>query len=136
MADLLPVQVRQPGDSLPRVDTRIVTAIAVDEDGRRHTVRALAGQSLFRALVNAGLRLHLSHQLDTSCYGYVCRVSISDEWRARIPEPTEDELHVLKHHFTPPDFDPSIRCSCKIKLSDKINGIVVALVPEKCWDFT
>jgi 2Fe-2S ferredoxin len=99
-------------------------ATLIRTDGQRIEVDARRGRSLMRAAVDAGVE-----QIAADCGGGLncatCHVYVADDWAARLPPPSGDELAMLE--MTAAERRPGSRLSCQITLVDALDGLVVTL---------
>lgn len=79
-----------------KVSDRIVRLFAIDFDGNKREVVGLTGQTLLRALANAGLIDPASHRLEEiEACSAECEVHIAQEWLEKMPEPSYEERYCL-----------------------------------------
>ncbi|MGZ5131695.1 MAG: 2Fe-2S iron-sulfur cluster-binding protein [Caldimonas sp.] len=104
----------------------MIAIILIEPDGRRHELQGRAGQSLMRAAVEAGI-----DGIKADCGGVMscatCHVIVAEEWAARLPPPSSDELAMLEMTAAPRR--PSSRLSCQIVLGEALDGLTAGL-PE------
>ena len=63
----------------------------------------------------------------TACACATCHVYVDEAWREKVGSPTPMEEDMLDFGF---DVRPNSRLSCQIKVSDDLDGLVVA-TPER-----
>ncbi|MQL83420.1 hypothetical protein Taro_015881 [Colocasia esculenta] len=118
-----------------KVSDRIVKLFAIDPEGRKREVVGLTGQTLLRALANAGLIDPASHRLEEidSCSSE-CEVSIAQEWLDKLPPPSYDERYVLTRNSRSRVLNKHSRLGCQVVLTQELQGMVVAVPEPKPWD--
>ena len=96
----------------------------VEASGARHTLHALAAQSLMRAAVDAGI-----DAIKADCGGTMscvtCHVYVDPGWASRLPPPSADEGAMLEMTAAPRR--PTSRLSCQIALVGAFDGLTVTL---------
>ncbi|BBN05056.1 hypothetical protein MPTK1_3g09900 [Marchantia polymorpha subsp. ruderalis] len=122
--------------SAPKVleSTVRLTAIA-EENGSRHAIRGLVGQTLLKTLVRSGLIEGESHRTEdlTQC-GAECEVSVAGEWLEKLPPRSEDEMEILeKHQPKGQAVDTHTRLACQIVLDRKLDGMAFAIPEARPW---
>lgn len=99
-----------------------------DIDGRIHRVAGKPGQSVMRAVVDAGLQ-----GIAADCGGCLtcatCHVFVAPEWTTRLPPPGPDERAMLEMTATPAE--PSSRLSCQLVLGPELAGLSLRLPPTQ-----
>mgnify|MGYP001206972165 CR=1 FL=1 len=97
----------------------------IEHNGIEHIIDAINGDSIMQSAIN-----NLVPGIDADCGGEcscaTCHVIVDSLWidKVGIPSNTEDSMLALN-----PDREPNSRLSCQIKISDKLDGVVVNL-PE------
>ncbi|HRJ69538.1 MAG TPA: 2Fe-2S iron-sulfur cluster-binding protein [Beijerinckiaceae bacterium] len=93
----------------------------VAADGTRRTVEAENGSTVMEAAIKNGVP-GIEAECGGACACATCHVYVDAEWTAVTgkPEPTEEDM--LDFAF---DIRPNSRLSCQIKVSDKLDGLVV-----------
>lgn len=98
----------------------------VQPDGSQQTVEAKSGVTVMEAA-----KLNRVPGIEAECGGAcacaTCHVYVDDAWREKVGAPSEMEEDMLDFAF---DVREASRLSCQIKVSDGLDGLVVA-VPEK-----
>ncbi|XP_078432673.1 2Fe-2S ferredoxin-like superfamily protein [Wolffia australiana] len=118
-----------------KVADRIVKLFAIDLDGRKNEVVGLAGQTLLKALCNAGLIDPESHRLeDIDACSAECEVRIASEWLEKLPPPSYEETYVLTRASRSRVLNKHSRLGCQIVLTPELRGMVVAIPEPKPWD--
>ncbi|CAL9103472.1 unnamed protein product [Musa acuminata var. zebrina] len=124
-----------PSSGSRKVADRIVKLFAVDPEGSKHEVIGLAGQTLLRALINAGLIDPASHRLeDIEACSAECEVHISQEWLDKLPPTSYDESYILTRASRNRILNKHARLGCQVVLQPELQGMVVAVPEPKPWD--
>ncbi|HMN91820.1 MAG TPA: 2Fe-2S iron-sulfur cluster-binding protein [Hydrogenophaga sp.] len=93
-------------------------------DGSEQTLRAIPGQSLMKAAVDANIT-----GIEADCGGTLtcatCHVMIEAPWAEQLPPPSRDETDMLDFAASP--VQPSSRLSCQVVLKPELDGMVVHL---------
>eukprot|EP00271_Cylindrocystis_brebissonii_P002490 TRINITY_DN13141_c0_g1_i1.p1 TRINITY_DN13141_c0_g1~~TRINITY_DN13141_c0_g1_i1.p1 ORF type:complete len:152 (+),score=14.51 TRINITY_DN13141_c0_g1_i1:125-580(+) len=120
--------------SIPKVADVIVKITAIDPDGDRHEIKGLTGQSIFTTLVRNNLDDVARHSIDElpSCTGN-CEVVLPNEWLAKLPPPSPEELAKLKSVSSKGTVNPHSRLGCQLKLSKDMAGMTVAMIQPRPW---
>jgi 2Fe-2S ferredoxin len=93
--------------------------------GKAQTVALDSGVSLMEGAIQNNVE-GIESICGGNCYCGMCRLYVTEEWRARIGEAGEFELPVLEGLD---DVRPGARLSCQIQVTDELDGLVVHL-PE------
>lgn len=118
-----------------KVADRIVKLFAIDLEGRKREVVGLTGQTLLKALANAGLIDPDSHRLeDIDACSAECEVSIAAEWLEKLPAPSYEETYVLTRNSRSRVLNKHSRLGCQVVLTPELQGMVVAIPEPKPWD--
>jgi 2Fe-2S ferredoxin len=98
----------------------------VSQDGTRRTVEAEVGSTVMEAAIKNGVP-GIEAECGGACACATCHVYVEETWREATgkAEPMEEDM--LDFAF---DIRPNSRLSCQIKVSEKIDGLVVN-VPTK-----
>ena len=107
--------------------TAVVAKITfVQPDGSRQTVDAVEGRSVMEAA-----RRHSVRGIRAACGGEMCcstcHCYVEDEWRSRLPPPTEDEAALVAFAHEPRE---GSRLSCQLVVTPTLDGLVLH-VPER-----
>lgn len=98
----------------------------IQPDGQSQTVSADVGLTVMEAA-----KLNNIEGIEAECGGAcacaTCHIYVDDAWRAAAGKPSEMEEDMLDFAF---DVRESSRLSCQIKVTDKLDGLVVN-VPAK-----
>ncbi|XP_010907691.1 uncharacterized protein [Elaeis guineensis] len=118
-----------------KVADRIVTLFAIELDGKKREVVGLSGQTLLRALMNAGLIDPASHRLEEiDACSAECEVHIAQEWLDKLPPPSYEEKYVLTRASRNRVLNKHARLGCQVVLTPELQGMVVAIPEPKPWD--
>ncbi|KAJ4757973.1 Ferredoxin [Rhynchospora pubera] len=118
-----------------KVSDRIVRLFAIDLDGNKREVVGLTGQTLLRALANAGLIDPASHRLEEiDACSAECEVHIAQEWLEKMPEPSYEERYVLTRASRNRVLNKHARLGCQVVLEPEHQNMVVAIPEPKPWD--
>ncbi|GBG62943.1 hypothetical protein CBR_g34314 [Chara braunii] len=126
------------GDRPPRVSEKMLELTVVDLEGRRQSYRAREreGLTVLGALKDCGVETGCHCKLHDRglevCMGN-CHVEIADEWLAKFPPRSKDELNVLVDH-APGQITRHSRLSCLLPLTKEHDGIVLSVTEEIPWD--
>lgn len=124
-----------PAAASAKVADRIVRLLAIDPDGGRREVVGLSGQTLLRALANAGIIEPASHRLeDIDACSAECEVHVAQEWLDKLPPASYEERYVLTRASRNRELNKHARLGCQVVLSPELQGMVVAVPEPKPWD--
>uniref|UniRef100_K3WX64 Uncharacterized protein n=1 Tax=Globisporangium ultimum (strain ATCC 200006 / CBS 805.95 / DAOM BR144) TaxID=431595 RepID=K3WX64_GLOUD len=131
----------------PTVAEKVVNVVLIDYEGNRHFIQGRMGQTLREAcemnnvsLVkddsNGGGGVHSAVRADyytESLFGEgstspQSHVIVSNEWVSKLPQPNDQELHILQY-VPEEDRSANSRLGTEIILQKELDGLVVA-VPE------
>lgn len=104
----------------------MINFIAVDLEGREHTLRAKPDEKLMEVLREQDWGVAAICGGMCSCA--TCHVWLDEEWLDRFPPKDADEeelLEVLDH------FQANSRLSCQLILQPQHEGLKVTLAPEE-----
>jgi ferredoxin-2, mitochondrial len=88
----------------------------------------LSGQTLLRALANAGLIEPASHRLeDIDACSAECEVHVAQEWLEKLPSASYEERYVLTRASRNRELNKHARLGCQVVLSPELQGMVVAV---------
>lgn len=99
-----------------------ITFITVD--GERIEVDAGNGASVMEVAKERDLAMLAACGGSLACA--TCHVVVAEDWYDKLPPPSEDEEDLLD---TAHGLMPTSRLSCQLKVSDNLDGLVVALTP-------
>lgn len=103
----------------------------IDKNGRNHAVEAESGWSLMEILRDKGF-----DAIEGACGGSMacatCHLYIDPNWQQKVTaednEKTEEEDDILDLAF---DVIDASRLSCQVRMSDALDGLIVALPGAK-----
>jgi len=98
----------------------------VQEDGTRQEVNAEPGLTVMEAAKTEDVP-GIEAECGGACACATCHVYVEPEWREAVGPPSEMEEDMLDFAF---DVREESRLSCQIRVSDKLDGLVVK-VPSK-----
>lgn len=97
----------------------------IDHQGAACVIDARAGQSVMEAAVKNGVE-GIVGECGGNCACGTCRVYIDAAWRDITGSQTESERGMIAFWG---ETDPSTRLSCQIRVSEKLEGLIVRM-PE------
>jgi 2Fe-2S ferredoxin len=98
----------------------------IQEDGSRQVVEAASGLTVMEAAKSEDVP-GIDAECGGACACATCHVYVEPEWRDIVGKPSEMEEDMLDFAF---DVREESRLSCQIRVSDKLDGLVVK-VPSK-----
>jgi 2Fe-2S ferredoxin len=103
-----------------------VKIIAIDREGKEHTLEGRDGWSVMEILRDGGL--DIAAECGGACACATCHVYVKDGWYDKLPPPSDAEIDMLDMALA---VEPgSSRLSCQIVCSDETDGIKVTVAPE------
>lgn len=99
----------------------MIKIIYIDHQGKDHVVEAKIGQSVMEAAVKNGV-IGIVGECGGNCACGTCRVYVGKEWRPITGEQTESEHGMIEFWG---ETNSATRLSCQIKVSDKLDGLIV-----------
>jgi 2Fe-2S ferredoxin len=93
----------------------------VDHSGETRTIDVENGATVMEAAIRNAI------PGGGACACATCHVYVDEAWREKVGAPTPMEEDMLDFGF---DVRPNSRLSCQIKVSDELDGLVVA-TPER-----
>lgn len=103
------------------MDTASITY--VEADGERTIVAARIGQTLMEAATKGGVR-GIAADCGGNCSCGTCRIHPAPEWQDRLGPVSEIEAEMLEFAD---DSHPGARLSCRIEVTQELDGLIVAL---------
>ena len=94
--------------------------IAIDRQGKEHTLEGRDGWSVMEILRDGGL--DVAAECGGACACATCHVYVDDAWTAAVGPAEHMEEDMLDFAF---DVRPSSRLSCQIRIRDDLDGLVV-----------
>jgi 2Fe-2S ferredoxin len=98
----------------------------VDHKGETRTVDVENGATVMEAAIRNSIP-GIEAECGGACACATCHVYVDETWREKVGSPTPMEEDMLDFGF---DVRPNSRLSCQIKVSDELDGLVVA-TPER-----
>ena len=98
----------------------------IEPDGTVRTVEAAHDESAMQAAKRNGID-GIIGECGGSCACATCHVYVDEAWREKVGPPTPMEEDMLDFGY---EVRPNSRLSCQIKVSDELDGLVVA-TPER-----
>ena len=100
--------------------------IALDRNGKEHTVEGRDGWSVMEILRDAGLPI--AAECGGACACATCHVYVTDGWYEKLTPPSDAEIDMLDMALA---VEPGrSRLSCQLVCTDEIDGIKVTVAPE------
>ncbi len=107
------------------------TIRVIQKDGSEKVIEAESGNSLMNILRDAEFEA-VEGVCDGAMACATCHVYVHPDWADKIEEEgeekTEDEEDILDMAF---DIEDASRLGCQIRMSDKLDGIIVAIPGAK-----
>lgn len=100
--------------------------IFIASDGTRHELEAENGSTVMEVAIRNGVP-GIDAECGGACACATCHVYVAEEWREKTGTPEAMEEDMLDFAY---DIRPNSRLSCQIRVSDALDGLVVA-VPER-----
>jgi 2Fe-2S ferredoxin len=98
----------------------------IGADGTRYEVEAENGSTVMENAIRNGIP-GIEAECGGACACATCHVYVEPEWREAVGGPSEMEEDMLDFAF---DVREESRLSCQIRISEKLDGLVVK-VPSK-----
>ena len=100
--------------------------IALDRNGKEHTVEGRDGWSVMEILRDAGLPI--AAECGGACACATCHVYVTEGWYEKLTPPSDAEIDMLDMALA---VEPGrSRLSCQLVCTDEIDGIKVTVAPE------
>ena len=99
--------------------------IAIDREGKEHTLEGRDGWSVMEILRDGGL--DIAAECGGACACATCHVYVDDAWTAAVGPAEHMEEDMLDFAF---DVRPNSRLSCQIRIRDDLDGLIVR-TPER-----
>lgn len=96
-----------------------------DTEGKTHELLATDDWSLMEIIREGGLPILA--QCGGSCACATCHVYVDPEWKAKLPEPTEEEVGMLDGAF---EVTEDSRLACQIIFNGTLDGLKIKLAPD------
>ena len=98
--------------------------IAIDRQGKEHTLEGRDGWSVMEILRDGGL--DIAAECGGACACATCHVYVDDAWKDKTGSTSAMEDSMLDFAE---NVEPNSRLSCQIKVSDALDGLIVRM-PE------
>ena len=95
-----------------------------DQQGARHTLEALDGWRVMEVIRDWGL--DIKAECGGACACATCHVYVASEWAGRLHPVSDDEHDMLDGAF---HVEANSRLSCRILMSEALDGLEVTLAP-------
>ena len=99
--------------------------IAIDRQGKEHTLEGRDGWSVMEILRDGGL--DIAAECGGACACATCHVYVDESWLEKLPPRSEGETDMLDMALA---VEPNSRLSCQIVCSEALDGIKVTVAPE------
>lgn len=93
----------------------------IEHDGTTHTVDAEPGSTLMETALRNDISSIVA-ECGGGCTCATCMVYVDEAWTDIVGRPSVDEEEQLDSAF---DVKPNSRLSCQIKMTEKLDGLVV-----------
>ncbi|HEU0118824.1 MAG TPA: 2Fe-2S iron-sulfur cluster-binding protein [Alphaproteobacteria bacterium] len=98
--------------------------LLTDMEGKVHELMATEEWSVMEIIREGGIPILA--QCGGSCACATCHVYVDPEWKAKLPEPNEEEIGMLDGAF---DVNENSRLACQIIFNTNLDGLKVTLAP-------
>jgi 2Fe-2S ferredoxin len=98
----------------------------ITNDGNSHVLAAENGATLMETAIRNMIQ-GIEAECGGACACATCHVYVDEAWTETVGEPGPMEEDMLDFAY---DVRPNSRLSCQVKISDKLDGLVVR-VPER-----
>ena len=93
-----------------------------DMEGKEHALPATEEWTVMEIIREGGIPILA--QCGGSCACATCHVYVDPIWKAKLPEPSEEEIGMLDGAF---DVTPDSRLSCQLTFTKELDGLKVKL---------
>ncbi len=97
-----------------------------DRDGKTHEIEDDAGLKVMEVLRDNDMGVAAICGGGMACA--TCHVYVDEDWLARLPEQSNDELDLIRDLET---FQKNSRLSCQIPFTEELDGLVLTVAPEE-----
>lgn len=100
-----------------------------DRDGKIHALEGIEGWRLMEVIRDYGQNdpaLGIKAECGGALACATCHVYVGEEWAGRLSPPSEDEIYMMDGAF---EVNENSRLSCQILMTEKLDGLEVALAP-------
>ena len=98
--------------------------LCTDLDGKVHELLATDEWSLMEIIREGGIPILA--QCGGSCACATCHVYVDPAWKAKLPEPSEEEVGMLDGAF---EVTQDSRLACQLIFNKDLDGLKVSLAP-------
>lgn len=98
----------------------------ITQDGNAHVLAAENGATLMETAIRNMIQ-GIEAECGGACACATCHVYVDDAWTEIVGEPGPMEEDMLDFAY---DVRPNSRLSCQVKITDKLDGLIVR-VPER-----
>lgn len=99
--------------------------IAIDRQGKEHTLEGRDGWSVMEILRDGGL--DIAAECGGACACATCHIYVNDGGMEKLPPRSDGETDMLDMALA---VEPNSRLSCQIVCSEALDGIKVTVAPE------
>ena len=96
--------------------------LCTDMEGKEHELQATEEWSVMEIIREGGIPILA--QCGGSCACATCHIYIDPEWKAKLPEPNEEEIGMLDGAF---EVTADSRLSCQVIFNKTLDGLKVKL---------
>ena len=98
----------------------------IDNEGKSRTIDAEAGSTVMETAIKHGVP-GIEAECGGACACATCHVYVDEAWREKVGPPSPMEEDMLDFGY---DVRANSRLSCQIKVTEALDGLVVA-TPER-----
>ncbi len=106
--------------------SRMVKITFIDSTGKSRTIEAEPGSTVMETAIKHGVP-GIEAECGGACACATCHVYVDEAWREKVGPPSPMEEDMLDFGY---DVRESSRLSCQIKVTEALDGLVVA-TPER-----
>jgi ferredoxin, 2Fe-2S len=110
-----------------RPERLLVKITYIDSDGTARTVDADVGATVMETAIRNDVP-GIVAECGGACACATCHVHVSEEWKARVGDPSPMEEDMLDFAF---DVRPTSRLSCQIRVTPELDGLVLHVPKEQ-----
>ena len=99
----------------------------IDSDGTARTVDGDVGATVMETAIRNDVP-GIVAECGGACACATCHVHVSEEWKARVGDPSPMEEDMLDFAF---DVRPTSRLSCQIRVTPELDGLVLHVPKEQ-----
>lgn len=98
--------------------------LCTDMEGKEHELLATDEWTVMEIIREGGIPILA--QCGGSCACATCHVYVDSAWKAKLPEPTEEEVGMLDGAF---EVNEDSRLACQLIFNKDLDGLKVRLAP-------